>query len=230
MRILIADDEQCVRKLIAMIMEERGYTTLTARNGREAVQLCAEYTPDIIILDVMMPQIDGFEACSQIRALDPTVPVLFLSAKGDVVDRKTGLRMGADDYLAKPFDEEELVLRVEALLRRKNLGQRVSSSTAPAIFARGSFVFDQKRLALTHNQEPVSLTTKEFQILCLLARDPGQVISNEEIIATIWGNEYLNESVSIPVYMRRIRSKIEENPSKPQYVRTVRGSGYYFVA
>lgn len=229
MRILIADDEQCVRKLIAMIMEERGYATITACNGREAVQLCAEYAPDMIILDVMMPQIDGFEACSQIRALDPTVPVLFLSAKGDVVDRKTGLRMGADDYLAKPFDEEELVLRVEALLRRKTIAQQTSAPSTPAIFTRGNFVFDQKRLVLTFNQEPVALTTKEFQILCLLAHDPGQVISNEEIIATIWGNEYLNESVSVPVYMRRIRNKIEENPSKPQYVRTVRGSGYYFV-
>ena len=227
MKILVADDEQPVRTLVAMILEERGHRVLSADNGLQAVRLFDEERPDLVVLDVMMPKLDGFDACLLIRRTDPGVPVLFLSAKGDVDNRVMGLKVGADDYLPKPFDNEELALRIEPLLRRRATPGTATAS-ADAVFQTGPFRFDRKRLQLTRDGRDIPLTVKEFQILSLLASHPGEVLSGAEIIESIWGAEYRDESVSIPVYVRRIRSKVEEDPSRPYHLKTIRSKGYYF--
>lgn len=223
--ILIADDDPNIRRLVVLIMKEHGYDTLEARNGREAVDIFVQERPGLVILDVMMPQVDGFQACALIREADPTVPVLFLSAKGDVVDRKTGLRAGADDYLAKPFDEEELALRVEALLRRASAS---SARSIDEVLETGPFIFDQKRLLLLKHGREIFLTPKEFQILNLLASHQGQTFPASELVSLLWGDAYAELADSVPVYIRRIRSKIEDDPSRPHHLLTIRGCGYYF--
>lgn len=229
MKILVADDDLNIRKLVSLITTHRGHDTALASDGEEAIRAFSEVKPDLVILDVMMPKIDGFETCRRIRALDSHVPVLFLSAKGDVVDRKEGLRAGADDYLEKPFDEEELLLRMNALLRRSGaLRQNQESLNEEDVFSTGRFLFDKKRLICTKDGTDTRLTVKEFQIFLLLASRPHEVVSVRDIVADVWGEEYLHDDISIPVYMRRIRSKIEDDPSVPQYIKTVRGSGYRF--
>ena len=189
--------------------------------------------PDLVVLDVTMPKLDGFELCSQIREDDPDVPILFLSAKSDVIDKKSGFRAGADDYVVKPFDEEELLLRVEALLRRVRLhagehsgqgDERHSGLMEPVCV--GDLVIDPRRHEVSVEGRVILLTPKEFQILALLAESPGEVYTQEELVKNLWGDEYEKDSVSIPVYVRRIRKKIEKDPSNPQYLQTVWSVGY----
>ena len=161
--------------------------------------------------------------------MDEDVPVLFLSAKGDIVDKKTGFSKGGDDYLVKPFDEEELVIRIEALLRRANRKKRPASAAAQR-FTLGCFEFDDLRHLVLKNGRPISFTPKEYQLLFQLASHVGQVMSKEELVESVWGKEYLDEAISIAVYVRKIREKIEDHPAKPVHLKTVWGVGYSFDA
>lgn len=234
-KILLADDERSLRDAVRMILEDAGYAVVTAADGREAVEVFRREQPDLAILDVMMPRLDGFEVVEEIRKLRADVPVLILSAKGDIVDKKRGFRVGADDYVVKPFDDDEIVLRVGALLRRAAMASGAAkdaeSSAAPAArlmqpVTIGGLVVDPRRCEVTVDGKTVTLTPKEFQIVALLADRPGEVFTNEEIVETIWGSEYAGEAISIPVYIRRIRLKIEKNPSRPEYLQTVWRFGY----
>lgn len=189
--------------------------------------------PDVVVLDVMMPKVDGFEVCRRIREVDENVPVLFLSARDGIIDKRIGFSFGGDDYLVKPFNEEELVMRIEALVRRSRRSRRDGEAAAPERperFALGPFTFDEVRHEVLKGGEPVVLTPKEFQLLHHLASHPGAVMGKDELIEKLWGEEYLDGAISIAVYVRKIREKIEENPAKPAYLKTVWGVGYSFEA
>lgn len=226
-KILLADDEKSLCHALGIILRDAGYEVFVAHDGREAVEVFGRERPDLAILDVMMPWLDGFEVCERIRETSPDVPVLMLSAKGDIVDKKIGFRLGADDYVVKPFDDEELILRVEALLRRR---ARDASSEGPAKLMQavriGDLVIDPRRCEVAVAGSVISLTPKEFQILALMADNPGKVFTREDLIEAIWGKEFETGSISIPVYVRRIREKIERDPSNPAYLQTVWRFGY----
>lgn len=225
-RILIADDNENTLKLIALLVQEMGCEPLCASNGRMALELFEQKQPHLAVIDIMMPLVDGFEVCERIRQSNATLPILLLSAKGDIVDKRVGFKSGADDYLTKPFVEEELRLRIGALLRRA----QAASLPLVGVTEIGPFAFDSKNLSVTIDGRVISLTPKEYQILTLLASNAGRCFTADDIIKHIWGSEYLGEAVSIPVYIRRVRRKIERTPSKPEYIRTAWGSGYYFEA
>lgn len=199
----------------------------------EACALFQREWPDVVVLDAMMPKVDGFEVCRRIREVDENVPVLFLSARDGIIDKRIGFSFGGDDYLVKPFNEEELVMRIEALVRRSRRSRRDGEAAAPERperFALGPFTFDEVRHEVLKGGEPVVLTPKEFQLLHHLASHPGAVMGKDELIEELWGEEYLDGAISIAVYVRKIREKIEENPAKPTYLKTVWGVGYSFEA
>ncbi len=272
MKAMIVDDDLGVRLLVKTVCEQAGVECVVGERGEDALALYRRERPDVIVLDVMMPRVDGFEACRRIRAVDEDVPVLFLSAKGDVVDKKTGFAQGADDYLVKPFDEDELLVRMQALVRRaERARQRVlaaasaanggpeggpaaGSATGPAAGSAGipgatstadasrsgaqavsridvgPFSLNFVRHEVLKRGAPVALAPKEFQILFCLAQHHGDVIGKDELITLVWGEDYLHDALSVAVYVRRIRAKIEDDPTHPAFLRTVRGVGYVFEA
>lgn len=221
--VLIAEDEPTMLELESLVLAEAGYKTLVARNGEQAVWLFSQEPADLCILDVMMPRMDGYETCARIRELCPTVPVLFLSAKGDIDAKRPAFVAGADDYVTKPFDGEELVLRVEALLRR----QRPAAAVAVGSITVGELTFNHESHELTVAGRKVVLTDHEYRIAELLAAHKGTVFSKEEIFKAVWGEDFYAPSVSIPVYIRRIREKVERDPSHPRYLKTIWRVGYY---
>ncbi|MEC4175088.1 response regulator transcription factor [Adlercreutzia sp. R21] len=249
MKVLVADDESSLRLAVRLILEKRGYEVCEAQDGLQVLTQLQRERPDLIILDVTMPKLDGLEVSGAIRDMGFDVPIMMLSAKGATDDRVRGLRSGADDYLPKPFSEEELVLRVDSLCRRAQRMRDNASETLPdgerqiplsgnveadALEPTGeryvrhlrSLTIDLRRCEAFIDGEAVALTHREFQILALLSEEPGAVFSREEIIERLWGLDFLDGSISIPTYIRHIREKIEEDPSAPQYLQTVTRFGY----
>lgn len=237
--VLLADDEGSLRQALALIIERAGYRCVEARNGAEALELIGRERPDLVVLDVMMPELDGFEVIERIRATDQRLPILMLSAKADIVDKRTGFRLGADDYMAKPFNEEEFVLHIGALLRR-GAAERLAgapTSSAPAggadgrreLRAAGLYV-DLLHRRVELEGEPVALTPREFDILAVLASEPGRAFTSTELVELIWGPDFTHDAISIPVYIRRLRKKLEADPADPSYIQTVRQVGYRLVA
>ena len=228
MKVMLVDDEPSFHVLVQSVCESAGHEFRGVGDSRQAIEVFKAYVPDVVLLDIMMPCLDGYQVCESIRALDSEVAVVFLSAKGAVPDKREAFSRGADDYLVKPFDGEELLMRLEALQRRS---QRAKAQTAPApseTLKVGEFEFDSVRQALALNGTSVQLTPKEFQILYTLALKPETVMSKEELIEAVWGKEYLDDAISIAVYVRKIREKIEQNPAKPRYLKTAWGMGYSF--
>lgn len=231
MKILIVDDDPAVRLLVKAITEEDGHECQCASGGIEALRLFDAGKPDIVVLDIMMPKVDGLEVCRRIRESNQEVPVLFLSAKGDITDKRIGFSLGADDYLVKPFDEEELRMRMRALLRRAGLQQgKKEDLEFGGRFSIGEFVFDAIRHQVLRNEKEVVLTPKEFQIIYYLAQHQGEVVSKQELIESCWGLEYLGDSINLASYIRRLREHIEDDPGRPIYLKTVWGVGYVFEA
>lgn len=227
MKVMVVDDEASIRLLVKTVVEGDGYECCCVQGGIDALARFERERPDIVVLDVMMPEIDGFEVCRRIRSVDANVPVLFLSAKGAIADKKEGFATGGDDYLVKPFNEEELLMRIEALLRRaKRFGGERQG--APERFAAGAFSFDAVRHEVRKGDELVVLTPKEFQLLYVLASHEGAVMSKDELVETVWGREYVDEAISIAVYVRKLREKIEDDPARPRHLKTVWGVGYAF--
>lgn len=228
-KIMLADDEESIRIVVEHIVTEDGYEFCYASDGAEALEVFEREKPDLLILDVMMPKKNGFDVCSEIRKGGSNVPIIILSAKGDIVDKSVGFKAGADDYLVKPFSSLELSLRIEALLRRAEH----HVGTSPYEEKRDSFKY--KDLEIFYNRyearlrgKPVDLTPKEFQILAYMSSHPGEVFTREQLLSYVWGENYVGELTSIAVFIRKIRQKIEEDPSKPQYLQTVWGIGYKF--
>lgn len=226
---LIADDDLSTASAMAIALAEKGYRSRNAADGEEALRLFGELRPDLLILDVMMPKLDGFQVCKRIRQIDGATPVLFLSAKGDIVDKRIGYEAGADDYLVKPFSGEELVLRVGALLRRARMGNakvdyRVSREESWV--AVGNLKVNVNTGETLLRGEAVDLTPKESRIMAALASHLGEVFSKEDLIQLAWGEEYVSMSVGIAVYIRHLREKVEDDPDNPCHILTVWRCGY----
>ncbi|MCL2220896.1 MAG: response regulator transcription factor [Oscillospiraceae bacterium] len=222
MRILVVDDEKLLVKGIKFNLENEGYQIDAAYDGLEAVELARSGKYDLIILDVMMPELDGLEACMRIREFS-TVPIIMLTAKTEDMDKIIGFEYGADDYITKPFNILELKARIRALLRRSAL---VSSATE-AVIKVGHIRIDTERRIALKNETPVELTVKEFDVFELLAKNPGRVYSRESLLNIVWGYEYQGDIRTVDVHIRRLREKLEENPAEPEYVMTKWGVGYY---
>lgn len=226
MRILVVDDDPPSVKMTAFLLREEGYEVITADNGRRALELVQTEAPDLVIMDVMMPHIDGLEVTRRIRqTMD--VPIIILSAKGETADKVTGLEVGADDYLAKPFEPSELIARVKAVLRRAEVFGLGDAQTSLVV---GDLRLDpmEFRVIRSSDGREIELTPIEFRLLHVLMRNAGRVLSHDYLLSNAWGYDYEGYSNQIAVYMRRLRTKIEKDPANPQYLLTVRGLGYKF--
>lgn len=224
MKILIVDDEKLLVKGMKFNFEQDGYDVETAYDGEEAVKLARDKSIDLIILDLMLPKIDGLEVCRIIRDFS-NVPIIMLTAKTDDMDRIMGLEYGADDYLTKPFNILELKLRVKAIIRRSGQSQAKKSSTS---VVRGGLKVDYNLRRATANGKTVELTSKEFEILDLFITNPGKVYTREALLDIIWGYDYPADIRTLDVHIRRLREKIEPDPANPVYIITKWGVGYYF--
>ena len=226
MKILVVDDEKVIVKGIKFNLENEGYEVDVAYDGAEAVAKAKEEEFDLIILDVMMPVMDGLEACVQIREFS-TVPIIFLSAKVDDMDKLLGFENGADDYVTKPFNILELKARVRALLRRSQAGKDDRAESRVTI---GSITIDSDERNTYKDGKVIDLTAREFDIVELMMHNPGRVYSRENLLNLIWGSDYSGDIRTVDVHMRRLREKLEDNPAQPEYVLTKWGVGYYFKA
>jgi len=222
MNILVVDDEKLLVKGIKFNLENEGYQVDAAYDGLEAVELARSGNYDLIILDVMMPELDGLEACMRIREFS-TIPIIMLTARGEDMDKIIGFEYGADDYITKPFNILELKARIRALLRRSAL---VSNNTS-AVLTVGHITIDTEKRIAMKNDEHVELTVKEFDVFELLSKNPGRVYSRETLLNIIWGYEYQGDIRTVDVHIRRLREKLEENPAEPEYIMTKWGVGYY---
>jgi two-component system response regulator VicR len=226
MKILLADDEPSIASVVRRILEDGGFGFCHAQDGREVFPAVAAEKPDLIILDVMMPKMNGFQVCRQLRQRGVLSPILILSAKGDLVDKEVGFSAGADDYLVKPFSPEELLMRINAHLRHHD---RIAVAQSQSIVA-GDLEIDVERHRATLRGEDVTLTPKEFLILSLLARHRGEIFTREQVIKEVWGEEFIGETSSVAVFIRKLREKIEDDPSHPRFIKTIRNAGYIFAA
>jgi len=222
MNILVVDDEKLLVKGIKFNLENEGYQVDAAYDGLEAVELARSGKYDLIILDVMMPELDGLEACMRIREFS-TIPIIMLTARGEDMDKIIGFEYGADDYITKPFNILELKARVRALLRRSALVSNVTSS----VLSVGHITIDTEKRIATKNDEQVELTVKEFDVFELLSKNPGRVYSRETLLNIVWGYEYQGDIRTVDVHIRRLREKLEENPAEPEHIMTKWGVGYY---
>ena len=222
MNILVVDDEKLLVKGIKFNLENEGYQVDAAYDGLEAVELARSGNYDLIILDVMMPELDGLEACMRIREFS-TIPIIMLTARSEDMDKVIGFEYGADDYITKPFNILELKARIRALLRRSALVSNVTSS----VFTVGHISIDTEKRIAIKNDEQVELTVKEFDVFELLSKNPGRVYSRETLLNIIWGYEYQGDIRTVDVHIRRLREKLEENPAEPEHIMTKWGVGYY---
>lgn len=225
MRILVVDDEELLVKGIKFNLENEGYEVDVCYDGETAVEKARAGDYHLILLDLMMPRLDGLSACMQIRAFS-SVPVIMLTAKGEDTDKLLGFEYGADDYITKPFNILELKARVRALLRRSSLNTSVSS--AAGRISHGPVVLDTERRLAEVDGRTVDLTVKEFDLVELLLRNPGKVYSREALLDTIWGYDYQGDIRTVDVHIRRLREKLEPNPAEPACIITKWGVGYYF--
>ena len=223
-RVLVVDDERVVTEVVERYLHLEGYDVALASDGVEALRLAEEWAPDLVVLDIMLPGMDGLEVCREIRK-ESLVPVIMLTARGEEADRVVGLELGADDYVAKPFSPRELVARVKSVLRR------ASSTPAPAV--GGTLRFDRLTInpqtrAVKLNETAAHLTGKEFDLLFFLASHPGQVFTREQLMDQVWDYSYAGDSSTVTVHIRRLREKVESDPVKPRFIKTVWGVGYKF--
>ena len=223
MKILVVDDEDLLVKGIRFNLRSDGYDVISGSNGLEAVSLSQTEQPDLIVLDVMMPEMDGLTACAKIREFSD-VPIILLTAKADDMDKLIGFDHGADDYLTKPFNILELKARIKALLRRAGSSKKDSGATLTI----GSISLDLNGRNAYRGDTMVDLTAKEFDVIEFLMRNPNRVYSRESLLDTIWAYEYRSDIRTVDVHIRRLREKLELNPAEPQYIMTKWGVGYYF--
>ncbi|WP_367133441.1 MULTISPECIES: response regulator transcription factor [Streptomyces] len=225
-RVLVVDDDPTVAEVVSGYLGRAGFAVDRAADGPAALELAAAVRPDLVLLDLMLPGMDGLEVCRRLRAAGP-VPVIMLTARGDEEDRILGLEIGADDYVTKPFSPRELVLRAEAVLRRARSRADVPPP-APALRAAG-IVLDPVARQATKDGAPLALTLREFDLLAFLLRNPGRACGREELMHKVWGWEFGDLS-TVTVHVRRLRAKVEDDPARPRFIRTVWGVGYRFDA
>jgi DNA-binding response OmpR family regulator len=224
MQILVADDDLNNVKLATFLLEEAGYKVVRTHDGAKVMPLVEENNPDLVLLDISMPGLNGFEVCQQIRRMSD-VPIIFLSAHTQLHDRIKGLQIGGDDYLVKPFEPSELLARIEAVLRRSN-NDSVSTSTR---ITHGDITLDPvEHKVLFSDGRTISLTPLEFRLLYYLMKNAGRVLSGSQILSKVWGYDFEGESNLVAVYVRRLRTKVEKNPEDPRHIMTIRNLGYKF--
>ena len=224
-RILLVDDEQAVQTLLTYPLRRDGYEVIAAHDGQEALRRFSEQRFDLVVLDLMLPKLDGIEVCRRMRSRSQ-VPIIMLTAKGDEIDKVVGLEMGADDYITKPFSMREFRSRVKAALRRSRMPGSQQAVAEP--IRSGELHIDFERRAVTVREEPVRLTYVEFEILAALARAPGRVLSRETLLEHVWGDSDYRDQRTVDVHIRHLREKIERESRSPEYLLTVRGVGYRF--
>lgn len=225
--VLLVDDEKMITDPLVRALSQAGYQVMVADNGRDGLALAREKQPDVVVLDVMMPQMDGWDVCRALRQ-DSTVPILMLTALGDEVDRILGLELGADDYLTKPFSTRELIARLKALLRRVELDRR--QQTAGDQIVAGNLRLELNSHRAFKDGQELMLRQKEYDLLSLLLSRPGEVITRAEFFDRVWGTDWLGDTRTLDVHIRWLREKIEVDPSQPRLIQTVRGVGYRFAA
>lgn len=230
-RILAIEDEDLIREMVATALRDEGYEVTAAANGNQAIRLLNLNDPngappayDLVILDLMLPQVNGLDLCRLLRQRQDTVPILILSAKASETDRVLGLEVGADDYLTKPFSMRELVARCRALLRRNRLGQ----PAAPKILRYRDLALYPQECRVLARDEEIALSPKEFRLLELFMQHPRRVWSREQLLERVWGMDFIGDSKTVDVHIRWLREKIEDEPSSPVYIVTIRGFGYRF--
>lgn len=224
-RVLVVDDEKLIVKGLRFSLEQDGMEVDCAYDGEEALNAAAEKKYDVILLDVMLPKFTGFEVCQQIREYSD-VPIIMLTAKGDDMDKILGLEYGADDYITKPFNILEVKARIKAIMRRTR--KKDGKEQNPKTIVKGDMKVDCESRQVTIGEKEVNLTAKEFDLLELLAMNPNKVYSRENLLNIVWGYEYPGDARTVDVHIRRLREKVEANPSDPKYVYTKWGVGYYF--
>ncbi len=223
-RILLVDDERSVQTLLSYPLRKDGYQVTSALDGREALERFGEARFDLVILDLMLPKLDGVEVCRQLRR-HSQVPIIMLTAKGSETDKVAGLEVGADDYITKPFSMREFRSRVKAALRRSRM---VGGPPDESPIEHGELQIDPGRRMITLRDDEVALTYVEFEILSALARSPGRVLSRETLLEHVWGDSEYRDPRTVDVHIRHLREKLERNPKRPEYLFTVRGVGYRF--
>lgn len=224
-KVLVVDDEKLIVKGIRFSLEQDGMEVTCAYDGEEALSYAKEQQFDIILLDVMLPKLTGFEVCQQIREFS-SVPIIMLTAKGDDMDKILGLEYGADDYITKPFNILEVKARIKAIIRRTAKGNKAEKKDAAIV--SGDMTIDRANRRVTIAGKEINLTAKEFDVLELLATNPNQVYGREKLLTLVWGADYPGDVRTVDVHIRRLREKIETNPSEPKYVHTKWGVGYFF--
>ncbi|MGI6128534.1 MAG: response regulator [bacterium] len=222
-KVLVVDDEPTIVEFVKINLEKAGFEVLTAGDGEAALQVAAASQPDVIVLDIMLPGKDGFEVCRELRRTSST-PIIMLTARDDDIDKVLGLELGADDYLTKPFNPRELVARIKAILRRVDRRSTINAQ----VITQGRIQLDLDRHQVVAGGRQVDLTPKEFELLELLMRSPGRVFSREILLEQLWGYDFFGDSKTIDVHIRRLREKVEEDPSSPTHILTVWGVGYKF--
>ncbi|MBU3198837.1 response regulator transcription factor [Clostridium estertheticum] len=223
-KVLVVDDEEHIRELIKFNLEKNGYKVICADNGIDAVKLAKEQAPQLMLLDLMLPGMDGLDVCKEIRKDSNMsgMPIIMITAKGEEIDKIIGLELGADDYITKPFSVRELVARVKAILRRTTM--QIVEKT----FKIGNLVIDFGKHEVLKSEIRIDLTLKEFELLQILIKNKGRVMTRDFLLDKIWGYEYVGETRTVDVHIRHLRQKIEEDDKNPVYIQTIRGIGYRF--
>ena len=226
-KILIVEDERAIVEILKFNLAREGYETLEALDGEAGLQLGLTGDPDLILLDVMMPKMNGFDICAKLRDAGSTVPIIMLTAREEETDKVFGLEAGADDYMTKPFSMRELLARVRANIRRRSLDLNARKSVGKLIEAKG-LTIDPATFSVMRNGQAVDLTQKEYDLLLYLIQERGVVFSREDLMQRVWNYDYYGDMRTVDVTVRRLREKIEDDPGKPTRILTRRGAGYYF--
>ena len=229
-RVLIVDDEKNIVNILKFNLQKEGYDTLEAYDGEAGLQLALQENPDLILLDVMLPKMIGWDVCKKLRETGSSIPVIILTAREEEEDKVLGLEIGADDYITKPFSTRELMARVKANIRRSAM--LLSSATAPGsgeqMIASGDLSINTDRYEVSKNGKLIELTQREYELLCFLASRPDKVFSRTSLMEQVWNYDYIGDARTVDVTVRRLREKIETDPANPVYILTRRGVGYFF--
>ena len=225
--VLVVEDEPNLLAALRRALEQEGYDTLTAADGEAGLSIAQSKNPGLVILDVMLPKLDGFEVCRILRR-QSNIPILMLTARGEEVDRVVGLELGADDYVTKPFSMRELLARVRNMLRRSSSPISDSPSEETEIIRSGNLMIDLASHSITLDDETLTVKPREFSLITLLAKNRGRAFTRDQILERLWGHDYIGDSRTVDVHIRWLREKIEPEPSQPQRIVTIRGVGYRF--
>lgn len=229
-KLLIVEDEKSIIDILSFNLRREGYETIEAMDGETGLALAKSDNPDLILLDVMLPKLDGFEVCRKLREQGATTPVIMLTAREEESDKILGLEIGADDYITKPFSMRELLARIKANIRRSKMEESAAGSLREGgQIVAGDLRIDLGRLEVLKNEKPLDLTQREFELIRFLASSPNKVFSREELMEKVWNYEFYGDIRTVDVTIRRLREKVEDDPANPRYIITRRGAGYMFT-